>query len=216
MKKYSFILWIIIFVLVIGGGYYFIEKFGGEEIPDPIVDVPQEENTEGEEVIEETEDDTPSVTEDAPADDAISKLKVKTPFTPEFTIVNNEGEEVSISEFKGKKVIINFWASWCPPCVEEMPEFQLLHNELDSEETVLLAINLTDGQRETKTLANNFLAENNLDLNVLYDTQGNAFYEFNVSSIPQTFFLDEEGTVQYSILGMTNKTTLDAVLERME
>ena len=209
MKKYSFILWIIIFVLVIGGGYYFIEKFGGQESTDPIVEVPQEEDTEGEE-------SSPPVAEEAPVADAISELKVKTPFTPDFTVVNNEGEEVSISEFKGKKVIINFWASWCPPCVEEMPEFQLLHDELDPEETVLLAINLTDGQRETKTLANNFLAENNLDMNVLYDTQGNAFYEFNVSSIPQTFFLDEEGTVQYSILGMTNKTTLDAVLERME
>lgn len=209
MKKYSFILWIIIFVLVIGGGYYFIEKFGGQESTDPIVEVPQEEDTEGEE-------SSPPVAEEAPVADAISELKVKTPFTPDFTVVNNEGEEVSISEFKGKKVIINFWASWCPPCVEEMPEFQLLHDELDPEETVLLAINLTDGQRETKTLANNFLAENNLDMNVLYDTQGNAFYEFNVSSIPQTFFLDEEGTVQYSILGMTNKTVLDAVLERME
>lgn len=209
MKKYSFILWIIIFVLVIGGGYYFTEKFGGKESPDPIVEVPQEEDTEGDE-------NSPPVAEEAPVADAISELKVKTPFTPEFTVVNNEGEEVSISEFKGKKVIINFWASWCPPCVEEMPEFQILHNELDPEETVLLAINLTDGQRETKTLANNFLAENNLDMNVLYDTQGNAFYEFNVTSIPQTFFLDEDGSVQYSILGMTNKTVLDAVLERME
>lgn len=214
MKKYSFILWIIIFVLVIGGGYYFIEKFGGEETPDPIVSVPQEEGNEGEAKTPPVAGETPA--EEAPVEDAISKLKVKTPFTPEFTIQNNEGEEVSISDYRGKKVIINFWASWCPPCIEEMPEFQALHNELDPEETVLLAINLTDGQRETKTLANSFLAENNLDMNVLYDTQGNAFYEFNVTSIPQTFFLDEEGTVQYSILGMTNKITLDAVLERME
>jgi len=209
MKKYSFILWIIIFVLVIGGGYYFTEKFGGEENLDPIVEAPQVEDTEGEE-------SSPPVTDEAPAADAISELKVKTPFTPEFTVLNNEGEEVSISDYKGKKVIINFWASWCPPCIREMPEFQALHNELDPEETILLAINLTDGQRETKTLANNFLAENNLDLNVLYDTQGNAFYEFNVTSIPQTFFLDEDGIVQYTIMGMTNKTVLDAVLERME
>lgn len=216
MKKYSFILWIIIFILVIGGGYYVTEKFGGEETLDPIVDVPQDEENEGEEGILEGEENTPSVSEEAPADDAISKLKVKTPFTPEFIVVNNEGEEVSISDYKGKKVIINFWASWCPPCIREMPEFQALHDELDPEETVLLAINLTDGQRETKTLANNFLAENNLDMNVLYDTFLSASYEFNVSSIPQTFFLDEEGTVQYSILGMTNKSVLDAVLERLE
>ncbi len=203
MKKYSFIIWIIIFALVLGGGYYFIEKFGAEENSTPVVEAP----TEG------TNLETPLK---APESDAISELKVKSPFTPEFTVLNNDGEEVSITEYRGKKVIINFWASWCPPCIKEMPEFQALHNELDPADTVLLAINLTDGQRETKTLANNFLAENNLDLNVLYDTMGNAFYEFNVTSIPQTFFLDEEGTVQYSILGLTNKATLDAVLERMK
>lgn len=206
MKKYSFIVWILIFVLVIGGGYYFIEKFGGEELPDPVVQEPAEDET--------TENETPS--EEPVAEDAISELKVKTPFTPDFTVLDGNGEEVSISEYRGKKVIVNFWASWCPPCIREMPEFQALHNELDEEETILLAINLTDGQRETKTLADNFLAENNLNLNVLYDTVGNAFYEFGVTSIPQTFFLDEEGTVQYSILGMTDKVTLDAVLERME
>lgn len=205
MKKYSFIVWILIFVLVIGGGYYFIEKFGGEDLSDPVVQEPQEETT---------EDETPS--EEPVADDTISELKVKTPFTPDFTVLDGNGEEVSISEYRGKKVIVNFWASWCPPCIREMPEFQALHNELNEEETILLAINLTDGQRETKTLADNFLAENNLNLNVLYDTVGNAFYEFGVTSIPQTFFLDEEGTVQYSILGMTDKVTLDAVLERME
>ncbi|MBO1266123.1 TlpA family protein disulfide reductase [Proteiniclasticum sp. SCR006] len=205
MKKYSFIVWILIFVLVIGGGYYFIEKFGGEELSDSVVQEPQEETS---------EDQTPS--EEPVADDAISELKVKTPFTPDFIVLDGNGEEVSISEYRGKKVIVNFWASWCPPCIREMPEFQSLHNELDEEETILLAINLTDGQRETKTLADNFLAENNLNLNVLYDTVGNAFYEFGVTSIPQTFFLDEEGTVQYSILGMTDKVTLDAVLERME
>lgn len=205
MKKYSFIVWILIFVLVIGGGYYFIEKFGGEDLSDPVVQKPQEETS---------QDQTPS--EEPMADDAISELKVKTPFTPDFIVLDGNGEEVSISEYRGKKVIVNFWASWCPPCIREMPEFQSLHNELDEEETILLAINLTDGQRETKTLADNFLAENNLNLNVLYDTVGNAFYEFGVTSIPQTFFLDEEGTVQYSILGMTDKVTLDAVLERME
>ena len=205
MKKYSFILWILIFALVIGGGYYFIEKFGGEETLEPVVEEPQEEAA-----GEDTSSEEPAET------DAISELRVKTPFTPDFTVLNGDGEEVSISEYRGKKVIINFWASWCPPCIREMPEFQALHNELNEEETILLAINLTDGQRETKTLADNFLAENDLDLNVLYDTVGNAFYEFNVTSIPQTFFLDEDGSVQYSILGMTNKETLDAVLERME
>uniref|UniRef100_UPI002897B741 peroxiredoxin family protein n=1 Tax=Proteiniclasticum ruminis TaxID=398199 RepID=UPI002897B741 len=140
----------------------------------------------------------------------------KKPFSPEFTIYNGENEEVTLADYKGKKVILNFWASWCPPCVFEMPEFQALHDVLDPEETVLLAVNLTDGQRETKALADKFIEENDLTLNVLYDTTGSAFYEFKVSSIPQTFIIDEEGIVQYAIMGMTDKKTLDSILERME
>lgn len=214
MKRYSFILWIIIFVLLLGGGYYFIQRFGSPETPSPVTQNP----TPGTQTPAEPETpaaETP-VEAEAPTDDAISKLKVKTPFAPEFTIKNGAGEDVSLSDYKGKKVILNFWASWCPPCVYEMPEFQALHNVLDPEETVLLAVNLTDGQRETKALADKFLEENNLDLNVLYDTKGEAFYGFNITSIPQTFIIDEDGLVQYAIMGMTDKATLDGILERME
>lgn len=214
MKKYSFIGWILLFVLVLGGGYYFINEFGSAENPQDIVDnayqeKEQEESpnapTEGEEVEEET-----------PTPDRIDRLRVKTPFSPEFTVFNQDHEEVSLADYKGKKVILNFWASWCPPCVYEMPEFQAFHEEVDEEEMILLAVNLTDGQRETRKMADDFLVEHNLSLNVLYDTTGSAFFAFKVDSIPQTFFIDEEGMVQFVIMGMTDRETLDAVVERMD
>lgn len=215
MKKYSFVLWIIIFVLLLGGGYYFIQQFGSPETQAPIAKNPAPE-TETPDNSEKPSVETPVEAEAPAADDTISKLRLKTPFAPSFTIKNGAGEDVSLSDYKGRKVIVNFWASWCPPCIEEMPEFQALHNELDPEETILLAVNLTDGQRETKRLADEFLEENNLDLNVLYDTRGDAFYGFNITSIPQTFIIDEEGLVQYAIMGMTDKQTIDAILERMK
>lgn len=215
MKKYSFILWIIIFVVLLGGGYYFIQQFGTPETPAPITEKPNPD-VETPADKETPDAETPGEAEAPAADDAVSKLKVKTPFAPEFTLKNQNNEDVSLADFKGRKVIVNFWASWCPPCVYEMPEFQALHNVLDPEETVLLAINLTDGQRETRALADEFLKENGLDLNVLYDTKGDAFYGFNISSIPQTFIIDEDGLVQYAIMGMTDKATLDAILERMK
>lgn len=207
MKKYSFVLWILIFALLLSGGYYFIQRFGTPEIPAPVADNPLQ----GAEETPVEPDNSSSET-----DDALSRLKVKTPFAPQFTLKNGSDEDVSLSDYKGKKVIVNFWASWCPPCVYEMPEFQALHNVLDPEETVLLAINLTDGQRETRALADEFLEENELKLNVLYDIKGDAFYAFNITSIPQTFIIDEEGLVQYAIMGITDQVTIDAILERME
>jgi peroxiredoxin len=97
-----------------------------------------------------------------------------------------------------------------------MPEFQSLHNALDPEETVILAVNLTDGQRETQAIAEAFLKENDLSLNVLFDTDGSSVNTFRISIIPQTFIIDEEGLVQYAIMGNTDEATLTAILERME
>lgn len=207
MKKYSFILWLVILLAVFAGGYYLLENYGKEDSPVP----PLTEGSETETPVAEPE--TPTAGEET---DAISKLRVRTPYTREFTIKDKDDNEVSLSDYKGKKVILNFWASWCPPCVFEMPEFQALHEGLDPEETVILAVNLTDGQRETKALADAFLKENNLSLNVLYDMDGSSVNAFRISSIPQTFVIDEEGFVQYAIMGMTDQATLTAILDRMK
>src|SRR5690554_1686050 len=67
---------------------------------------------------------------------------------PNFTLESTTGEEVSLSDYAGQVVVLNFWASWCPPCRSEMPEFQRLHNHLvESNDAVLLMLNQTDGQR---------------------------------------------------------------------
>ncbi|MGB4587686.1 MAG: TlpA disulfide reductase family protein [Clostridiaceae bacterium] len=192
MKKYGFILWIIVFAAVLGGGYYLSDRLKDKGVEKPV----------------QTISDTPGVS-------PFEKYKVERGFKPAFTIKNAAGENISLSDYKGQVIILNFWASWCPPCVEEMPELQDIHDSL-GDGKVLFAINLTDGQRETREKADKFLAKNGYDMNVLYDTEGKAFMSFGIENIPHTFIIDKEGMVVYSISGETDKATIDALLAMVD
>ena len=104
---------------------------------------------------------------------------------PNFTLTDLSGKNVSLSDYKGKVVVLNFWASWCPPCKAEMPEF----NEMDREfkksgDTVLLAINMTDGRRETKKKVETFISEQKYKMRVLLDSEGKASNLFDIRYLP--------------------------------
>ena len=93
----------------------------------------------------------------------------------EITLTDISGKQVSLDSFKGKTVVLNFWATWCPPCRGEMPEFDELHKEFQkSGEAVLLAVNLTDGQRETPERVAEFLKETGYTMTVLLDEKQEA------------------------------------------
>ena len=122
-----------------------------------------------------------------------------------------EREGVSLDGFKGKTVVLNFWATWCPPCRGEMPEFDELHKEFQKTgEAVLLAVNLTDGRRETPERVAEFLKETGYTMTVLLDEKQEAASFFGVRYIPTTFVLDKDGKLIGQIQGATTK---DAVLK---
>ena len=115
----------------------------------------------------------------------------KGPIVPNFTLESNTGESISLSDYAGKKVVLNFWASWCPPCRVEMGEFQKLHNDLEeSEEAVLLMLNQTDGIRETKEIADAFLKQYGYNFITLYDKGQVGLGIFGIPSIPITVVID--------------------------
>ena len=93
----------------------------------------------------------------------------------DIVLTDMSGKQVSLDSFKGKTVVLNFWATWCPPCRGEMPEFDELHKEFQKTgEAVLLAVNLTDGRRETPERVAEFLKETGYTMTVLLDEKQEA------------------------------------------
>jgi len=111
---------------------------------------------------------------------------------PDFTVYDVDGNEVQLSDYFGKPVVLNFWASWCRPCRMEMPDFEEIYGKY-GEEINFLMVNLTDGSRETVESAEKFVEEQMFTFPVYYDTKRNAATSYGVSSIPVTYFIDEEG-----------------------
>lgn len=127
---------------------------------------------------------------------------------PNFTLQDMNGKKVSLADYKGRIVILNFWATWCPPCRAELPEFNEMNNELlKSKEAVLLAINMTDGMRDTKEKVASFLKENKYGIRVLLDS-GKVADMFSIRGIPTTAVIDGKGVLRGQIVGSTTKANV--------
>ena len=111
---------------------------------------------------------------------------------PDFTVYDVEGNAYNLSDFRGKPVIVNFWASWCGPCKSEMPDFQEVY-DLYGEKIHFLMVNMTDGAQETVESASAFIGESGYTFPIYYDTDMDAAYTYGVYSIPTTYFFDAEG-----------------------
>lgn len=141
------------------------------------------------------------------AEESISESKNQE--AKDFTVYDSIGNEVKLSDFKGKKpVVINIWASWCGPCKTEMPYFEEAIKEY-KDDIEFLMINLTDGLRETKDKAIEYIEDNSFDMEILFDEKLNVSSTYNVNGIPRTIFIDKNGEIIYDREGAINKTSLD-------
>lgn len=133
-----------------------------------------------------------------------SKTKEK-----DFTVYDENLNKVKLSDYIGKPVVVNFWASWCPPCKAEMPAFNEISKKYKEDKLVFLMVNMTDGQRETINIAKKFISDNNYNMNIFYDKDGTAATNYNIESIPRTLFIDKNGDIVEDHMGEMTKDELE-------
>ncbi|MGV8983494.1 TlpA family protein disulfide reductase [Clostridium sp.] len=184
MKK---IIWPLLVVLVFGLSIYTVTNYNKNKGVDL-----NATNT--------TKPSTSSTTENATTGTDSSTVKSsETEKIPalDFKLKDLNGKEVSLSDLKGKKVFLNFWASWCPPCKGEMPDIQKLYIETKDSDLVILAVNMG----EDNATAKSFMEKNKYNFTVLLDSNQSIASQYNIGGIPTSFFIDKEGNIVSSTEG---------------
>lgn len=126
------------------------------------------------------------------------------PSAPNFTLQDLNGRMVSLSDYKGKVVLINIWATWCPPCVSETPSIDKLYKMLEDEDFELLAVSIDEGG---KKVVEDFMKNKDLSFPVLLDPEGRVARLYRTTGVPESFIVRKDGTIDNKIVGAIDWTT---------
>ncbi len=133
---------------------------------------------------------------------------------PDFTLELLAGGEVTLSNLRGKVVVVNLWASWCPPCRAEMPAMQRLYEANSARGLEILAINTT--YQDSRTSAQEFINEHGLTFPIPIDQSGAVARQYHLQALPTTFFIDHEGIIRQVVVGgPMSEATLQIAVESL-
>ncbi len=199
-KNLKLIIILAVFVLIIGGAGFLYGNLK-DEVDHNQLAVQQDGNKDDAGKTEESQSghtETEQNSNQSEEDNRVASL--------DFKVYDKDGKEAHLFDFKGKPIVLNFWASWCGPCQMEMPDFEEKFKEL-GDEVQFLMVNMTGG-RETKESADAFLKEQGYTFPVFYDLDSDAASTYGAYSLPTSYFIDAEGYIVARATGMIDGETL--------
>jgi peroxiredoxin len=130
-----------------------------------------------------------------------NKIIVNGDRAPEFRLSALDGKPISLAEFRGKVVMVHFWATWCPPCVEELPTLAKLYPQFAGNDFEMLAVSVDEGGANAVSA---FMRQNNLHVPVLLDPDRSTANHYGTYKFPETYIVDRQGVVRYKMIGPRN------------
>ncbi|MCK0473139.1 redoxin domain-containing protein [Halalkalibacter sp. APA_J-10(15)] len=137
-------------------------------------------------------------------------------YAPDIQLAQFDGENKSLSDFQGEKVILNFWATWCPPCRVEMPHMQEFYQDYDEKGVKIIAVNLTTQEENVHVVEQIVHNEQKLTFPVLLDKEGEARHLYEAYYTPTTYFIDEHGVIRDKVIGAVSYESLETIINRMK
>lgn len=134
----------------------------------------------------------------------------------DFTLYDQYGKEHKLSDYEGKTVFLNFWATWCPPCRSEMPHIEEIYKEygLNKDDVIILGVASPKlGKETSEEEIKQFLTENKYTFPTVFDVAGEVVYQYGISSYPSTFIIDKEGYITQYVPGAMDKDTMKYLIE---
>ena len=182
------------------------------EPSDPTEPTEPSDPTEPAEPSDPTELDKPTEPTE-PTEPEKPKKELTNP-APNFTVLDYNGNQVKLSDYIGKPIVLNFWATWCGYCRVEMPDFERARQE--NPDVLFLMVNATDGEFDTVDSAKAFIESNGYGFEVVFDTTGQAQNTYHVTRFPITYFIDEVGNLVAYARGAISYNTLIDVIGRIK
>lgn len=201
----------VVLALLIGGAAVLYNNFADDF--DPYADL-IDTSEETDEPVDTTQMGTePAITDTVETAHAETSVPAELQI-PDFTMYDLDGNEVKLSDFVGKPIIVNFWATWCGPCKNEMPYFQNMYDKYGDQVTFIM-LNATDGARDTVEKVKKFVSDTGYTFPVYYDTEMSGIILYGVYAYPSTLIINADGTIYNGHVGGLTQSQLEYIINEV-